>query len=295
MITTLTRTSQPEVETRRATGQLRSSAAAYWLSIAVVLLAALASVTGVFVTDYGDPPYWAASALGTDLVTLALAVPTLAASMVLSPRGSLRAQFTWVGTLAYLAYAYTFFAFGVAFNSLFPVYVAILSLAFWSDVILLSQMRAERVRSHVLSCMPERTLGIYLFALAVLFLVVWMREIVTAILSGTTPPGVPEANLPVNPTHLLDLAFLLPLCAFSGISMWRHRAIGYLLAGMLLPATTLVATFSAAVIGFGSMGDLNEVLVAVLLFVLIALIGLLLIIIYLAHIRSSSAGVEVLS
>ena len=294
MITTLTRTSQPEVEARRATGQ--SSAAAYWLSIAVVVLAALASVTGVFVTDfYRDPPYWAASARGTDLVTLALAVPTLAASLVFSLRGSLRAQFTWLGTLAYLAYAYMFFAFGVAFNPLFPVYVAVLSLAFWSAAILLSQMRAERVRSHVLSGMPERAIGIYLLALAMLFLVVWMREIVTAILSGTTPPGVREANLPVNPTHVLDLAFLLPLCAFSGIGIWQHRGIGYLVAGMLLPATTLVAAFSAAAIGFGSMGDLNAALVPVLLFVVIALIGLVLTITYLAHIRSWRPGEEVLS
>jgi hypothetical protein len=238
---------------------------------------------------YRDPAHWAASARGTDLVTLGLALPTLVASMVLSLRGSLRAQLVWLGTLAYLVYAYLFFALGVAFNPLFPVYVAVLSLAVWSLVILLSDLGPERLQ-HVVSGMPGRATGIYLLVLAVLFLVVWMREIVTAILTGTTPPGVREANLPVNPTHVLDLAFLLPLCAFSGIRVWQHRAIGYLLAGMLVPATTLVAAFSAAAVGFGSMGDLNAVLVPVLLFVLIALIGLLLTVTYLTHIHSVSDG-----
>jgi hypothetical protein len=71
--------------------------------------------------------------------------------------------------------------------------------------------------------------------------------------------------------------------------------IGYLLAAMLVPATTLVAAFSGAAVGFGSMGELNAVLRPVLLFVLIALIGLLPTVTYLAHIHSFSAGEEVQS
>jgi hypothetical protein len=258
MTTTLTRSVQPQVDIGRAGNERRPSAAAYWLSVAAVVLAAVASATGVFVTDfYRDPAYWAARAL------------------------------------AYLAYAYLFFAFGVAFNPLFPVYVAILSLAFWSLVLLLWQVRPERVRARVQSGMPERAIGMYLLALSALFLVVWMREILTSIVAGTFPPGVREANLPVNPTHVLDLAFLLPLCAFAGVRVWQHRAMGYVLAGVLLPATTLVAAFSAPAVGFGSMGEINAVLVPVLLFIAVALVGLVLTTMYLAHIRPSPAGREV--
>jgi hypothetical protein len=81
--------------------------------------------------------------------------------------------------------------------------------------------------------MPVRVIGAYLLVLAALFLAVWIRQIVLAILANTPPPGVREANRPINPTHVLDLGFLLPLCAVAGILLWRGRPWGYLLGGLL--------------------------------------------------------------
>lgn len=41
-------------------------------------------------------------------------------------------------------------------------------------------------------------------------------------------------QLPVNPVHVLDLAFVLPGMIVTGILIWRDRTTGYLMAVPLL-------------------------------------------------------------
>jgi len=52
-------------------------------------------------------------------VTLVVAIPALAASLILAARGSPRAQITWLGVLGYIFYMYVVYTFDVAFNWLF--------------------------------------------------------------------------------------------------------------------------------------------------------------------------------
>jgi hypothetical protein len=62
----------------------------------------VASVGGLFIDDqYRDNAFAASAWLGTDLVTLVIAVPVLVAVLILSLRGSARAQLVWLGMLDY--------------------------------------------------------------------------------------------------------------------------------------------------------------------------------------------------
>jgi len=74
---------------------------AYGLSAVIAALMIAASAAGLFIDGlYPDGP-WAREAFrGGDLTTLALAAPVLVVSLVLSIRGSLRAQAVWIGALA---------------------------------------------------------------------------------------------------------------------------------------------------------------------------------------------------
>jgi hypothetical protein len=58
---------------------------------------------------------------------------------------------------------------------------------------------------------PKVTLvGALLFVFGLLFALQWLSEIVLAIFSGTAPKGFADTGHPVNPIHVLDLAFVLP-------------------------------------------------------------------------------------
>ncbi|HEX6130968.1 MAG TPA: hypothetical protein VF044_04505, partial [Actinomycetota bacterium] len=100
------------------------------LSAIVLLLATVASVLGLVVDDLyrGDP--WGVQAFrGGDLVTLLVAMPILAASLVLARRGSARATAVWIGMLGYCVYDFAFYAYQPVFNDAFVLHVAILALS----------------------------------------------------------------------------------------------------------------------------------------------------------------------
>jgi len=113
----------------------------YRLSSALAVAATLASAVGVFHPGiFRDPAVTAGNARGTDVAILAIAIPTLLASMVLTARGSLRAQIVWLGALSYIVYNAVFFAYGAHFNALFRVYAAMLSLSVGSVVAVLMEV-----------------------------------------------------------------------------------------------------------------------------------------------------------
>ena len=147
----------------------------------------------------GGPAVAQGNLRGTAVVVMVLAVPLLATSMYFTSRNSARALVIWMGAVGYIIYQAVLFLFGTPFNSLFLIYVAMLSLGFWSAVALLREIDATAFSGRFDSRLPARAIAIYTLVLAVLNAMVWLRTIVPAVLSdapdaflegsgGTTSP-----------------------------------------------------------------------------------------------------------
>jgi hypothetical protein len=70
--------------------------------------------------------------------------------------------------------------------------------------------------------------------LAVAFSLLWLAEIVPALLAGTDPAGLAEVGLVTNPAHVLDLALALPAVFVAGWLLWHRRPGGYVLTAIAL-------------------------------------------------------------
>lgn len=82
-----------------------------WLSGLIILLALPVHLTGLFMPSiYRDPPVLLPQNLGTDLVTLLVGIPLLAATTVGMRKGSLTARMLWLGALGLLVYVYGMYA-----------------------------------------------------------------------------------------------------------------------------------------------------------------------------------------
>jgi hypothetical protein len=77
------------------------------------------------------------SARGTALVALVVAVPLLVAALIGVRRGSVRSIPVWTGAVAYLLYNAVLFLLATPFNSLFLLFVAMMSLALWTLITVL--------------------------------------------------------------------------------------------------------------------------------------------------------------
>jgi hypothetical protein len=175
-----------------------------------------------------------AQSTAQDAVDFFLVLPVFVLSGLYVFRGERLAEPIWGGALIYLVYTFIIYCFAVHFNVLFLAYVAILGLSAYGLVYFVRrQVRRPGVR--VLSSgRPAHVIGIYFLVVAVLFFLLWLADIIPAILQGITPPSLVAAGLVTNPVHILDLAIFLPGVFIVGLMLRRQHPLGLLFAPALL-------------------------------------------------------------
>lgn len=232
--------------------------AAYWFSGALGVVALAAAASSFFLPGIlAGPAVSQGNLRGTALVVMVLALPSLVGSMRLTSRGSARALIIWFASVSYVLYQAVLFVFGTPFNSLFLLYVAMLSLAVWSLVALVHQTDVAALSDRFDRRLPAHGIAAYAGALAVLNALAWLRTIVPAI-SGDQPSSFLEGSgMITNPVFVQDLALWLPLMAVAAWWLWHRRAWGLLVVGVLLTMLACEGIGVACDQWFGAAADPN--------------------------------------
>ncbi len=274
-----------DIVTRMVTRRHRLTLA-YWLSGMLAVVALVASAVGVFYPAvFRDSAVTAGNARGTDLVILVVAIPALVIAMALTARGSLRAQIVWLAALGYILYNAIFFAFAVAFNPLFLVYIAVLSLALWSLVALLMALDVATLRAHFTEHLPIRTIALYLILTTALFALTWLRDIIPALVSGSTPVSLGGTKMLTNPIQVVDFAAGFPLTVLAAVWLWQRKAWGYALAGLFLVYGVIEAISVATDQFFGHLSDPTQSAMMTPVFAVIAVIAAVPLVLYFRCLR----------
>ena len=214
-----------------------------WLSILIAVLAISGSVISLALEEriYGsETANWAAQSVGQDVANL-IAFSVLLVLAILALRGSLRAYLGWAGTLAYSVYTYSIYVFAVHFGPLFPLWVAVFGLSIYALIGGLASIDPARVREAFTNRAPVRITSAMLIGIGAGFSLLWLSEIVPAILTETRPQALEDSGLATNPVHVLDLAVFLPAAMAAGVLLSKRHAWGYVLAPVVLVAMVLLA------------------------------------------------------
>jgi flagellar biosynthesis protein FliQ len=207
------------------------------LTLAIAVLVILVSSAGIFVTDtYAkETKSWALQAIGQDIANL-ISVPILVAGAFLAAKGSVRGLAIWIGVLLFLMYAFVIYAFDIHYNSLFLIYVAVLSLSFYAffGKMVSINSEIENLQKHFSANSKAKHVSIFLMIVAVLFYFQWLSQDIPAILANDAPQDVKEIGIPINPVHVLDLGLFLPAMIITSILLRKRRTMGYLFAAPLL-------------------------------------------------------------
>jgi len=256
----------------------------YALSCAVVIVSAIASGVSFFVPGaLNGLPVMVGSARGTALVILVVAVPLLIAALVLSKHGkSNSALVVWLGSLLFIAYNSVMFLFAIPYNSLFLAYVAMFSLSFWAIFTLLPKYSAANFTKS-LSSKSLRAVSVYLLIIAIFFYFQELGQYFPALINNAVPTTYAGTGFLTNPSHVLDLAFILPLVTLSAVWMWQHKARGNFLGGSMLVLLTIECASIASDQYFGSLADPYSSVVSmtvVPMFAILTIIGVVFSVLY---------------
>ena len=187
------------------------------LALIALPLVAIAALVGLVMPGiYRDTAEGIRQARATDLVTLLVAVPSLALGLWRAREGSAIGRLVAVAVLGYLSYSYAIYAFSVVINPLTPVHIAILSLATWSLVLSVFAPGGGAADRSPGIRVSRRLTGGFLIGVAGLFAMLWLSQIAGAITSGRLPAAVSDLALPTSSVYTLDLAFAVPLIALAG-------------------------------------------------------------------------------
>lgn len=199
-----------------------------WLA-AVTAMAA--SILGFVPGLYRDPAVVVAQTHGYDVGNLAVAAALVIALLAMAragrPAASPAARIVAAAALGTLGYSYVTYAFYVVLNPATALYIAVLGFSGWAFALGFGRMdpadTGERASAVAL---PRRVGAVFFAAVAVIFGVTWLRQLVTAGLSGQLPAELEAAGWPMNPVFVLDLAFVVPLLlvAAGGLARGSQRA-----------------------------------------------------------------------
>jgi hypothetical protein len=259
-----------------------------WLSGILLLVTDVAAGLTAFGGFLTGPAAMIGSAKGTAIVLLLATTPVTAVAMTLAARGSARAVVVWLGGLGTILYNAQMFVYGTPLNSLFLLYVAALGLSVWSIVWLTRSNTIGVVAGWVDDWMPVRPIAVYVWAVAAVNALAWLRVLVPALLSADPTIVLAGTGLTTNPVYVQDLAFWLPLAMVAGVWLWRRRPAGYVIVGALLAMWVLESISVAVDQWFGYRGDPSSTVVSLTMvpvFGALAAVGLLVLVIHLRHVE----------
>lgn len=267
-------------------------ASAYWLSASLAAVSAIAAALTLLAPGVlRGVPVMNGSARGTALVVLVVALPILVVSMIRVSLGAFRPVISWLGAAGFLQYNAVMFLIATPFNSVFPLYVAMFALGFWTLVVLLRAIDVESFRTRFRSDLTAKLLAAYVGSVAVLNAVAWLAGVIPGLFSDS-PAFLKGTGLTTMPTYVQDLAFWLPLAAVSAVLLWRRQAWGYLLVGALLVQLFIESISVAVDQWMGSTADPASNVAsasAAPIFGVVAVIGLVPLIVYFRSLKTSDA------
>jgi hypothetical protein len=179
-----------------------------------------------------------ATSRGTDAVTFFICIPLLILALLLYRRGALRGGVLLTGMLGYFLCNSASLAFGAAYNSLYLVYVAYFSASLFAFGIAFTSIDLQAPAARLSDRLPRQGIVVFLVAAGLLLMLIWMSDIVGALLSGR-PPAARLSNTTVV-TYVLDLAITAPGTLLAALYLVRRVPAGYLLAAILLSINAIV-------------------------------------------------------
>lgn len=227
---------------------------------------------------------YAAQARGQDYVTLAIGIPLLITGMLLAKRGSFRGKLLYTGSLGYMLYTFSSYAYLCAFNALFLLYTAIYSMSLISFLLSFSLIDTRAVAENLSPRFPRRFLGGYLLAMSVVLLLLWLGKIIPAVISSVPPVGLEVYTTLVIQAH--DLALIVPSAAITGILLLKKNAWGITLAAVLFMKMLTMGLALFVMMGMMYLAGTAPALPEIIIFTILLSFGLVSAVLMLASVRT---------
>lgn len=235
----------------------------YLVTFLIIILSIVTSLTGVVYTTGGQPynftnlygdtvkingdglyaydSYFMAPIFkGTDFTTLFVTVPLLIFALIVdSKKNTMKTRIFLTSMIALVLYYATSIAFGVTYNILHLVYIALFSASLFGLIISIMGLDRKKIADSVdEKSLPFKGMYIFLFITGVALTVAWLPDIISALIAGRSLQLIEIYTTAI--TYVLDIGIITPLAFICLNQLKNRKGMGYILAGILFTVCMLV-------------------------------------------------------
>ena len=185
-----------------------------------------------------DNTYKAIGVRSFDWLSLVVVAPLFVLGIYLYRHGHFRGQLLLAAGFTYLAYIYALAVMGNAFNGLFLVWIALITVGLFGLSLTVERIDITSLPDKLATNFPRKLLSLYVIALGAILLFQYVGEVITAYSTGNPPASLDHYT--TLELAALELSIMVPLHLVGGILLWKKRPLGYLISIILAFAAAMV-------------------------------------------------------
>jgi hypothetical protein len=225
------------------------------LSIVTTLVGLLYTTGGKafdFVNQYGDmvkiygdglyahDSYFMAPIFrGTDFTIICFAIPSLIIELILdAKKKTLRNRLFLTSVISIFTYYSASIAFGVTYNILHLIYIALFSASLFGLIIAMGSLDKKLVAESVRDKLPFKGIYVFLALTGIALIVAWLPDIINSLVAGRSLELIEVYTTAV--TYILDMGVIGPVALICLYQLKKRNGMGYILLEMLLTVCIIV-------------------------------------------------------
>lgn len=171
--------------------------------------------------------------IGTDFTILIVAVPLICLTFLKANKTrDVEYYIQNFSVLSLLFYYATSLAFGVTYNNLHLVYIALFSVCFFSISLILAKLHMISIyQKGICSYRLTKGMEVFLLIAGISLFVAWLPDIITSITKGTSLELIEVYTTEI--TYVLDMGIISPLIFLTYYLVRKKNFIGYVLLRMI--------------------------------------------------------------
>lgn len=254
------------------------------------------SIFGETISIYGKGLYkhdsvsMAVQAIAQDYVTLFIGGPLLILSFYLSRKGRLKGRLLLTGTLGYFLYTYASYSFLSMYNSLFLIYVLLMSASFFAFTLAMMSFEVAKLAQSFNEKLPVKLIGGFLLFASFVFGLMWLGKIVQQLINHTPVIGIDHYTTLV--IQALDLGFVVPVGIVSGVLLIKRQPFGYLLGSVIIIKDITLLTALSAMVFLQIQAGVEVSLAVVILVLLLNIFAIYLMVLILKNVKEVSGTTQ---
>ncbi len=221
-----------------------------------------------------DSYFMAPIFIGSDLTILLFIVPLAVVTLFKTHKQPCIEQYiSSLSVMGLLLYYTAGLAFGVTYNALHLVYIALFGLCFYCVGALFVKLHAISVRQENVCTYPfTGGMKAFLIISGVSLFVAWLPDIVTSLINGTSLETIEVYTTSI--TYVLDIGIISPMIFITFWLMKRNSFMGYALMRILLQLCSCIGIMLPIQTAFQIMAGISvpipALITKVLIFVMLA-------------------------